>query len=257
MCGARWRAEYNIGVLGMSELLEFSVVIPAFNEARRLPETVRRISEYLGARSQFLPAEVLVVDDGSDDGTAAGVEGVALPTSVELRVLRLEVNRGKGAAVRTGMAASRGRRILISDADLATPIEDLEKLERANVGLAIGSRAVDRSLIARRQPLLRDLMGRCFNAILRACGLTRLADTQCGFKLLDGELGRRLAGALRIDGFAFDVELLARAERLGASIAEVPVRWSHVDDSRVQPIRHSAQMLRDVVSLRIMLLLGR
>lgn len=227
-----------------------TVVIPAFNEAGRLAETLVRAGEYLASQPQWLPAEVVVVDDGSRDGTDAVAEGVSLPAGVMLRVLRHPRNRGKGAAVRTGFLASRGEWVLLSDADLATPIEELDALSRAGVDIAAGSRAVRRELIIRRQPLARDLMGRAFNLMLRGLRLTRLRDTQCGFKLFEGGLARRLAAEQRLNGFAFDVELLSRARRLGARLAEVPVRWYHVDASRVQPVRHSLQMARDIVRLR-------
>jgi dolichyl-phosphate beta-glucosyltransferase len=230
-----------------------SIVIPAFNEERRLPVTLGRICTFLGGRADWLPAELVVVDDGSTDRTVAAARDLTTPDGVSLAVLTLGRNLGKGAAVRAGLAASRGVRVLISDADLATPIEELDQLAGRAVPLAVGSRAVRRELIGTRQPLARDLMGRSFNVFLRALGLTRLHDTQCGFKLLDGELARRLAGELRLDGFAFDVELLARATRGGAAIAEVPVRWDHVEESRVRPVRHGLAMLADAVRVRLWL----
>jgi dolichyl-phosphate beta-glucosyltransferase len=235
----------------------FSVVVPAFNEERRLPATLERIGSFLVRRADLLPAEILVVDDGSSDGTARVAERVAAPAGISLRVLRLGRNSGKGAAVRAGLAASGGARVLISDADLATPIEEVDKLLASRAAFAVGSRGVQRELIERRQPLPRDTMGRMFNLALRVLGLTSLKDTQCGFKLLEGDLARRLAGEQRLDGFAFDVELLARAARRGASIAEVGVRWSHVEASRVRPLRHGMQMLRDVLRIRLWLWTGR
>jgi dolichyl-phosphate beta-glucosyltransferase len=241
----------------MATAIQLTVVVPAYNEEERLPATLTRVVDYLRERTSDLPAEVLVVDDGSRDDTSVVGARVATPPGVTITSLTFAVNEGKGAAVRAGMQASRGAWVLISDADLATPIEELAKLESAGVDLAIGSRAVDRSLIARRQPIARDTMGRIFNVILRLLGLTVFSDTQCGFKLLRGTLARRLAAEMRLDGFAFDVELLARAARHGATLAEVPVRWYHVDASRVRPIRHSAQMLRDVLRLRLWLWLGR
>ena len=240
-----------------AEVFKLSIVIPAYNEAHRLPATAGRMLTFLAATPRWLPAELIVVDDGSRDETASCLGKLVVPAGVELAVVRLPHNMGKGAGVRAGMAAARGACVLISDADLATPIEELATLEQANADVAIGSRAVDRSLIARRQPLPRDIMGRCFNLIIRGLGLTVFGDTQCGFKLVEGELARRLAPLMRIDGFAFDVELLARAKRLGARLAEVPVHWYHVDESRVRPLRHSAQMLRDVLRLRWWLLVGR
>lgn len=212
---------------------------------------------YLHGHEALQPAEIVVVDDGSTDRTAAVGEGAETVPGVRVRVIRLDRNRGKGASVRAGLAASRGERVLISDADLATPIEEVERLLASAVDVAVGSRGVRRELIVERQPLARDTMGRIFNLILRTLRLTRLRDTQCGFKLIEGSLARRLAAELRLDGFAFDVELLARAARAGATIAEVPVRWRHVEASRVRPLRHGGQMLRDVLRLRIWLCLGR
>ncbi len=212
---------------------------------------------YLHGHEALQPAEIVVVDDGSTDRTAAVGEGAETVPGVWVRVIRLDRNRGKGASVRAGLAASRGERVLISDADLATPIEEVERLLASAVDVAVGSRGVCRELIVERQPLARDTMGRIFNLILRTLRLTRLRDTQCGFKLIEGSLARRLAAELRLDGFAFDVELLARAARAGATIAEVPVHWRHVEASRVRPLRHGSQMLRDVLRLRIWLCLGR
>jgi dolichyl-phosphate beta-glucosyltransferase len=233
--------------------IPLSVVVPAYNEEGRLPATLARIASFLQTRPDLLPAEIVVVDDGSADATAEVVDQVTAGPGIAVHLVRLERHRGKGAGVRAGLAASTGARVLISDADLATPIEEIDALIASGVDLASGSRAVNRGLIARRQPLARDLLGRLFNLGLRVLGLTTFRDTQCGFKLLDGELARRLAGELRLDGFAFDVELLARAARHGASIAEVPVRWYHVDESRVHPLRHGVQMLRDAVRVRLWL----
>jgi dolichyl-phosphate beta-glucosyltransferase len=240
----------------MQNGLCLSVVVPAFNEAHRLPATLARVVSFLTSSDRWLPAEVIVVDDGSTDGTVAIAEGHPGAPGVEVRVWRQGKNRGKGAAVRAGLATSRGDWVLVSDADLAAPIEDLDLLRAAEVDLAAGSRALRRELISRRQPWARDLMGRGFNLYLRALGLTSLQDTQCGFKLLRRALAQKLAACLRLDGFAFDVEMLARARRLGASIAEVPVHWQHVDESRVQALRHSLQMARDALRLRLWLWTG-
>jgi dolichyl-phosphate beta-glucosyltransferase len=234
-----------------------SIVIPAFNEEARLPATLRRIGGYLTGRVQLLPAEVIVVDDGSRDGTAAVAAEAGMPSGVERRVVTLSCNCGKGAAVRAGLAASRGERILITDADLATPIEELETLLPVQAGIVAGSRGVRRELIARKQPLPRELLGRLFNLLLRALSVTQLKDTQCGFKLIDGDLARVLAMQLRLDGFAFDVEMLARAERMGQRVVEVPVRWFHQDASRVHALRHGLQMLRDTLRIRWWLWSGR
>lgn len=241
----------------MVEMPVLSVVIPAFNEAGRLPATLDRIGAFLASRADWRPAEVIVVDDGSRDATAGAIAGAKPVTGIEFRVIRLEANRGKGAAVRIAMAASRGVRVLVSDADLATPIEEIDALLAARALVAFGSRALRRELIAQRQPRFREAMGRCFNLLVRGLGLSRMHDTQCGFKLIDGDLARRLATEMRLNGFAFDIELLARAARRGAACVEIPVRWAHVEASRVQPLRHSLQMARDILRLRCWLWLGR
>lgn len=228
--------------------MRLSVVIPAYNEARRLPSTLVEIVRYLSANPTWLPAEILVVDDGSRDETAAVVRRSAGADGVTLECLIHNRNRGKGAAVRTGFAAARGAAILLCDADLATPIEELEALGRKlNGGAAIGSRAIDRSRIERRQPRYRDLMGRVFNLAVQILAVPGIRDTQCGFKLFDGDLGRRIAAAQRLDGFAFDVEILVLVRTWGHGLHEVPVRWRHMDESRVRPVTHSVDMFLDLL----------
>jgi dolichyl-phosphate beta-glucosyltransferase len=234
----------------VSSEIRLSIVIPAFNEEGRLPATLARIAAYVAGRPELVPAEVIVVDDGSADGTASVAGRVPVPVGLSFRTVRLGRNRGKGAAVKAGLEASTGAWVLISDADLATPIEELGTLMASSAAVVVGSRGVKRELIVRRQPLPRETLGRLFNVGLHVLGLTALRDTQCGFKLLEGRLARRLAAELRLDGFAFDVELLARARRHGATIAEVPVRWYHVESSRVRPLRHGVQMLRDALRIR-------
>ncbi|MCS7181656.1 MAG: glycosyltransferase family 2 protein [Thermoanaerobaculum sp.] len=228
-----------------------SLVIPAFNEEHRLPQSLAQLGEYLVKHPQLLPAEVVVVDDGSEDRTAQVVESWQPPPGVAVVLHVLPQNRGKGAAVRAGLALAAGELVLITDADLATPIEELEKLLPFAPGaVACGSRAVDRRLITRRQPWLRDRLGRLFNLLLRGLRLTHIGDTQCGFKLLPGTLARRVSSQLLFDGFIYDVELLARAQRAGFPVVEVPVRWAHVEDSRVRPLRHGLAMVRDALRLR-------
>jgi len=230
---------------------QLSIVIPALDEAWRLPPNLDRIGAYLAANPDLLPAEILVVDDGSIDGTAAAIAAAHLPKGIDLRVLIHPVNRGKGAAVRTGFASTGGRWVLLTDADLSAPIEDLPILvSAADPGaVAIGSRAVDRRLVETPQPWYRDLMGRTFNLAVRSLALGDLHDTQCGFKLFPGELARALAANQRLDGFAFDVELLVLSRWWGYEIHEVGVRWRHVEASRVLPVRHSSQMIRDLLRL--------
>jgi dolichyl-phosphate beta-glucosyltransferase len=228
-----------------------SVVIPALNESVRLPPTLRAIADYVDGHPAWLPAEVVIVDDGSNDGTDAAARDVEIPPSVELVLLSHPTNRGKGAAVRTGFAAARGDWLLLSDADLATPIEDIDVVRRAagRARVAFGSRAVDRRLIEVHQPRYRDLMGRTFNLAVRTLLLPGVYDTQCGFKLFPGDLGRALAAVQTIDGFAYDVELLVLARRWGYELSEVPVRWRHVEASQVRAVHHSGEMLFDLLQL--------
>ena len=234
-----------------AEPIELSVVIPALNEAGRLPPTLARIGAYLGAHPDWLPAEIVVVDDGSSDGTAIAAAEVELAHGIELRVAEHPTNRGKGAAVRTGFDLSCGRWVLLTDADLSAPIDELPVLARgaSRGSVAVGSRAIERRLVETPQPRHRDMMGRTFNLMLHMLRLTRIRDTQCGFKLFPGELARALSGAQRLDGFAFDVELLLLADSWGFEVNEIGVRWNHVEASRVMAVKHSIEMFRD--SLRL------
>jgi dolichyl-phosphate beta-glucosyltransferase len=228
---------------------DISVVVPAYNEQERLGATLRRTVDYLRRRGGTF--EVLVVDDGSRDGTIATAEAFG---SESVRVLRHERNRGKGAAIRTGVLASRGAEVLLTDADASTPIEEIEKLERRlpEAPVVIGSRAVAGADIRQHQPFYRELMGKTFNRIIQLLGVRGLYDTQCGFKLMAGDVARELCAEQRIDGFAFDVELVWLARRHGYRVAEVGVIWVNSPDSRVDPIRSSLSMFRDVVRMRLL-----
>ncbi len=230
--------------------LPLSVVIPAFNEEARLEPTLREIIAYLGAeKSDF---EVIVVDDGSRDGTAAVARRVA-DGQPRVRVVELGENAGKGAAVRAGMLAASGASILFSDADLATPIRELAKLEAAlaaGADIAIASRAAEGADIRVRQHPLRELMGRSFNLMVRLSGLEGLRDTQCGFKLFTRRAAKDLFGQSTVDGFAFDVEILVLA-RGRYKIAEVPVVWRHIEESKVSPGSDAARMFYDVLRIRL------
>lgn len=226
---------------------ELSIVIPAFQEEARLGRTLSTVVAYLS--QQALAAEVIVVDDGSHDRTFE----VAASQGEPVHVLRLAANRGKGAALREGVAASSGELVLLCDADLSTPIEELPKLAAAldaGAALAFGSRGVATSDVQRHQARYRELMGRCFNVLLHLLGIGGIRDTQCGFKLLRGEVARELFRQLRLDGFAYDVELLVLARRRGLRIAEVGVVWVDSPGSRVDPVRDSARMFRDVLRVR-------
>lgn len=231
-----------------------SIIIAAFNEERRLPGTLLRIVEYMNQRGT--PFEIVVVDDGSSDRTAAvsNLMSVRFPT---IRTISYGRNRGKGYALRTGVLSSRGESVLISDADLSTPIEEVSRLapflEEPGCEVVIGTRALQLSRIIRRQPWWRQGMGRIFNRIVRLFVLDGFSDTQCGFKLFRGTAARRLFDQARINRFAFDVEILALALKRGYRVVEVPITWSNSPASTVHPLRDSLLMLRDLVRIRIIM----
>jgi dolichyl-phosphate beta-glucosyltransferase len=230
--------------------VDLSMVIPAYNEARRLPPTLARLRDYLDAGPDSY--EVLVVDDGSDDDTVAVARGVASEWP-QLEVLTLPHNQGKGAAVREGMLHARGALRAFSDADLSTPIEELPRL-RSRLGgachVAIASRDAPGSDIQVHQPRWREFMGRTYNRILRLLVLPGIRDTQCGFKLFTSEAAEACFAPLDTFRFGFDAEVLVRAHRRGWEIAEVPVQWRHVEESRVGGIGDALRMLYDLVLLR-------
>jgi dolichyl-phosphate beta-glucosyltransferase len=228
---------------------EISIVIPAFNEALRLPATLERVERHLA--SMAIPAEVIVVDDGSRDGTAEVVRQRAEHWP-QLKLVAAERNRGKGAAVRLGMAAARGRYRVFSDADLSVPIDDLELLLRplrAGAGVAIASRGLRDSQVELHQPWYRETMGKIFNRLVRIFVLGGVHDTQCGFKAFTAEVAERVFPALQTRGFGFDVEVLYRAQHAGYRIVEVPTRWINSPQSRVHPIRHSAAMFLELLAI--------
>jgi len=231
--------------------LEFSLVIPAYNEANRIGPTLDKAIAYLAA--QDYDSEIVVVEDGSSDETVAVAQSRA-GGEIPVRVVSLPQNRGKGNAVREGMHRhAQGRVRLFFDADGSTPIEELAKIwPKIGDGaqIVIGSRAHPDAEIAVRQNPLREAMGRMNNLILRAIGLTDFKDTQCGFKAFTAEACDIVFPRQTIEGFGFDAELLFIASLHGLHIEEIPVRWENSPDSRVQAVRDSARMFRDLLQVR-------
>lgn len=234
----------------MSEPPPFSVVVPAYNEEDRLREPVLNILMYFRNRSQEV--EVLVVDDGSSDATAEVVRSLQA-NYPEVRLIRLPSNRGKGYAVRTGVINSAGRYVLFTDADGATPIDEVARLEEhlhAGADVAIGSRSLESDDVQVETRWYRKLIGRVFHLLVSFLTVGEFQDTQCGFKLLRGDIARELFSDLRMDGFSFDVELLSMALWRGYRVDEVPVNWRHVPGSRINLVTDSLRMLRDLFVIR-------
>jgi len=228
-----------------------SVVIPAFNESERIVPTIERINEYLV--SHFQGFEIIVVDDGSKDHTGELVLN-AKQKIKSLTCVRYEENRGKGHAIRRGVSSSKGDIILISDADLSTPIEEMEKLLvqfDKGYDIVIGSRALKDSDIAIRQPWWRECMGKTFNRFVRFLILDGFMDTQCGFKLFKGDSGRKIFQKATIDRFAYDVEVLYIAKEEGFKIKEVPIRWLNSPASKVRPVEDSLQAMKDLIRIKV------
>jgi len=235
-----------------------SLIIPAYNEESRLPTTLARIVEYLALRD--FSYELIVVDDGSRDGTREVVREFAASRPF----VRLEnyvdengkpLNKGKGAAVRHGVLAAQGRDILFSDADLSTPIEEMEPLlapiARGECDISFASRALPESKLAVHQPWYREWMGKTFNRFVQRVVETEITDTQCGFKAFRGEAARKIFGRAQIDGFGFDTEIVFLAGKYGFKIKEIPVTWQHRDDSRVSPLVAPFQMMGELLQVRL------
>jgi glycosyltransferase involved in cell wall biosynthesis len=233
-------------------LPQFTVTIPCYNEAARIGGTVRATLDYLAAESP--EAELIVVNDGSTDVTSSIVRDALVGSKIQNRLLENYPNRGKGAAVRTGLLAATKPIGLFFDADLSTPLSEIPKviepIANGDVDLAFGSRALDRKLIGVHQPWRREQAGRVFNAIVRLATGMPFWDTQCGFKAFRLDVCRPILEKAHTIGFAFDVELLFLAYRAGLRLREVPVRWNHSEGSKIRVIHDSLAMLREVIALR-------
>ncbi len=231
----------------------FSVAIPCYNEAARIGGSVRATLDYLSAESP--DAELIVVNDGSIDATAAIVRETLAGAKVQTQFIENFPNRGKGAAVRTGLLAATKPIGLFFDADLSTPLSEtpkvIEPIAHGDVDLAFGSRALDRKLIGVHQPWRREQAGRVFNLVVRLATGMPFWDTQCGFKAFRLDVCRPILEEARVQGFAFDVELLFLAYRAGLRLREVPVCWNHAEGSKVRVIHDSLRMLREVIALRM------
>lgn len=235
----------------MIPFVDLSIVIPAYNEELRLPPTLERLHAFLAA--QPLRYEIVVVDDGSKDDTV-GVATAAAATIPNLRVVRQIPNRGKGAAVRVGMLAARGQIRVMCDADGSMPPAELPKLLAPIIAckaeIAIGSRYVEGAKTDVKQPFYRVLWSRLCNRVIQKSLVPGVRDTQCGFKAFTAEAARDLFRYGRIDGWAFDLEILALARRRGFSIAEIGVEWKDDGRSRVSPLKDMWKVIREAIAIR-------
>ena len=233
-----------------------SIVIPAFNEENRIEGTISRIQQYLG--KQAYSSEVIVVDDGSYDNTTILVEKMALEMQ-NLILVKNGENKGKGYSVKNGFLHSSGQFLLFSDADLATPIEEIEKLLfHLNNGyeVAIGSRGLKESDIQIHQPWYRETMGKVFNLLVRALIVGNFKDTQCGFKCFLRNAALEICKRQKMERFSFDVEMIYIARKLGYKVREVPIQWFDRPHSKVNALKDSYKMFMDLMKIRINVLKG-
>ena len=228
-----------------------SVIIPAYNEEKRLLPTLSKIYAYLSTKD--FPYEIIVVDDGSTDNTLQVVKNFA-SSDKHIVILINEQNRGKGFSVRKGMLSARGEYVFFTDADLSTPIEEIEKCLPYLINgydVVIGSRSMPGSDILVHQPWYREKMGKIFNFMVNMVLLKGIIDTQCGFKGFKREAVKSVFNRCKIDGFSFDVEALYLSRKYNFKIKEIPIRWENSPLSKVSPIKHSLQMFKDLIGIKI------
>ena len=256
-----WTFKFFERTLHISSEFEYDVtiIVPAYNEANRIKTTLQAMDYYLGKKG--LKAEVLVVDDGSSDGTVKIVREVGMRAAgVDLSVIESNKNHGKGHAVKVGVENARGEYILFTDADNSTPIEELDKfLDVIDEGydVVIGSRYLRDSNVKIRQPRYRILFSRMGNALIQAFLIDGVKDTQCGFKLFQHKAAKDIFSRQKVMRFGFDMEILLIAKNLGYSVKEVPVSWFNSAESRVRPIRDGLRTLKDLVYIKLNLWGGR
>jgi len=229
--------------------MRLSIIIPAYNEENRIGNSLKLILRYLS--KQDYNFEIIVVDDGSSDRTIEKVKEI--DSSGKIKILKNEINKGKGYSIKKGMLEAMGEYQLFSDADLSTPIEELEKFWRyldEDYVIVIGSRALKDSILEVRQPFYREFMGRAFNFIVRVILGFKIKDTQCGFKIFKKEVAKHIFSIQKIEGWSFDVEILYIASKLDYKIKEVPVRWINSPLSKVNPLKDALKMFFDVSRLK-------
>lgn len=226
-----------------------SIIIPAFNESKRIQFALKTIVQYLENRFDY---EIIVIDDGSTDNTFDSVMEI-IKNNQKIKYLKNEKNYGKGFSIKKGMLCAKKEYLLFSDADLSTPIEEVEKLIKyleEGYDIAIGSRSLKDSEILIKQPFYRRIIGKTFNLLVKFFGLAEFNDTQCGFKLFKKEVALEIFKKVKIDHFAFDVEVLYLAKKKGYSIKEVPVQWKNSPASRIKPLLDSLKMFIDLIKIR-------
>ena len=232
--------------------MHLSVVIPAYNEEKRIGASLAGIHDFLSNKDYGF--EIIVVDDGSTDSTVRRVEESALHEEGKARIIKNGVNKGKGFSVKNGIINSRGEYILFSDADLSTPIGEVDKLfDEINKGydIVIGSRALKGSDVKVHQSWYREIMGKTFNLFIKLFLMRAFNDTQCGFKLFKSFTAKDIAYELKIDGFSFDVEVLYIAIKKGRKIKEVPITWLNSPKSKVNPLLDSVKMFFDLIKIKM------
>ncbi len=228
-----------------------SIVIPAYNEEKRILPTIKRVCDYLAAQNYSY--EIIVVDDGSSDNTAQLIKDFIKPEN-NVSIIANGANRGKGFTVRNGVLSANGKYIFFTDADLSTPIEELEKclpFLQNGYEVVIGSRSLPDSDIIVHQPWYREMMGKIFNFIVTVILLEGIVDTQCGFKGFTKEAAKTVFNKCGINGFSFDVEALYLSRKQKYNIKEVPISWKDATLSKVNPIKHSLQMFLDLLVIKM------